>query len=165
MMRGGRLFFILLALAGVGFVALTLPHLPPQMAIHFNLHGAADNWASRGVYVTVLVLIGLVLPLGIVALVPWLGATKPDALNVPGRDYWFAPERRPEGVRRLAEQMWWLASLLLALAILLHGLILDAHSATPPRLPLKSFLGMLVGFLLILVLWSRRLKAVMRPPG
>ena len=85
-MRGGRLCFVALALAGAGFVALTLPSLPPHMAVHFNVHGQADNWLDRGAYLAFLVLIGVLFPLGIIGLVVHLGATRPEALNLPGKD-------------------------------------------------------------------------------
>lgn len=66
--------------------------------------------------------------------------------------------------RRLANQMWWLACLMLALVIALHGVILLAHSTLPPRLPLVPFLALLVGFVCAVVAWGARLGAAMRVP-
>lgn len=91
-MRAARSCFVLLALAGAAFIALTLPALPPRPATHFNLQGAADGWATRGTYVVFLALIGVGLPLMMVGLVPGLGATKPELLNVPA-----SPPRLPTG--------------------------------------------------------------------
>lgn len=164
-MRAARSCFVLLALAGAAFVALTLPALPPRPATHFNLQGAADGWATRGAYVMFLALIGVGLPLMVVGLVPGLGATKPELLNVPGKDYWLPPARRAEGVRRVTAQMWWLACLMLGLTLAIHWLILAAHAASPPRLPTGPFLGAVAGFLLGLALWIRNLNATMRPPA
>jgi uncharacterized membrane protein len=165
-LRAGRPCFLLLALAGAGFVAVTLPRLPAPMAVHFDLYGRPDGWAGRGVYVALLGTIGMLLPLAIVWFTGRLGRDRPELLNVPGRDYWFAPERRAEGRRRLANQMWWLACLMLALVIALHGVILLAHSTLPPRLPLVPFLALLVGFVFAVVAWGERLGAALRvPPG
>lgn len=163
--RSGRSSFLLLALAGTAFVAVTLHRLPPRMAIHFNLYGAADNWAGREAYVVLLMGIGLLLPVGIVALVARLGATSPGLVNVPGKDYWFRPERRAEGVARVTDMMWWLGCLMLALTIAVHGLLLVAHEATPPSLPTGPFIVVLAGFVLGVLLWSRSLTAAMRPPS
>ena len=163
-MRGGRLCFVALALAGAGFVALTLPSLPQQMAVRFNVHGQADNWWDRRAYLAFLVLLGVLLPLGIIGLVAQLGATRPEALNLPGKDYWFAPGRRAEGVRIVQELMWWFACLMIALVIGMHGTIVAAHASVPPRLPLGFFLGLVAGFLLGLTLWARRVKSAMRHP-
>jgi hypothetical protein len=128
------------------------------------VHGQADNWWSRGAYLAFLVLIGVLLPLGIIGLVTRLGATRPELLNLPGKDYWFALERRAEGVRVVQELMWWFACLMVALVIGMHGTIVAAHASVPPRLPLGFFLGLVAGFLLGLTLWVRRVKSAMRHP-
>jgi hypothetical protein len=163
-MRTGRTCFLLLALAGIGLVALTLAELPARMAIHFDLYGRANGWSGKGAYVGLIAAIGLLLPVAMVGFVTRLGATRPEALNVPGRDYWFQPERRNEGVRRVANHMWWLACLMLALAIAMHGLMLLAHASDPPRLPTPGFLALVSGFLLGIVGWVASLSAAMRAP-
>ena len=62
--------------------------------------------ASRGTYVALLALLGLVLPLAQVTQIPRLAAARPERLNLPGRDYWLAPARRAEGLRRLPAHLW-----------------------------------------------------------
>lgn len=136
------------------------------MATHFDLYGQPNGWSSRPAYVALMAVIGVLLPLAMVALVEWLGATRPEALNVPGRDYWFHPVRRAEGVRRLRDQTWRLACLILGMIIALHGLILFAHTAVPPHLPTIPILALIVGFLLAMAAWAVGLYAGMRvPPG
>jgi uncharacterized membrane protein len=163
-MRAGRWCFVVLLAVGTGFVAVSLSRLPSPMAIHFGANGRADNWASRGTYVAVLALLGVVLPLVQVTLVPRLAATRPELLNLPGRDYWLAPARRAGGIQRLRTQMWWFACLLLAMALALHGLTLAAHASVPPRLPIGGFVALLVGFLLGTLAWVASVTAAMRPP-
>jgi hypothetical protein len=135
------------------------------MAVHFGAAGNPNGWAGHGFYLATLTLIGLVLPLGIVALVSRLSAVHPETLNVPGKEYWFHPARRAEGGRRVTGQMWWLACLMLALAVGIHVLLLAANTRVPPRLPTAPFLVLLAGFLLGLVWWVRSLTAAMRPPS
>ena len=134
------------------------------MAIHFGPRGAPNGWAGHGFYLATIAIIGLGLPLGIVAMVSRLAATRPEVLNVPGKDYWFQPARRDEGARRVTDQMWWLGCLMLSLTIAMHWLLLKANGSAPPRLPTVPFVGLLVAFLVGLVLWTRNLHAVMRPP-
>jgi uncharacterized membrane protein len=164
-MRSGRSWFLLLAMAGAAFVAVTLPSLPARMATHFGPSGRADAWSSRGTYLVFLAVVGLLLPLAIGALTARLGASRPQLLNVPGKEYWLAPERRREGVARLAGAMWWLACLMLALSVAVHGLILLAHRSDPPRLPTVAFIALLAGFLVGMAFWVSNLNAAMRPPG
>jgi hypothetical protein len=161
----GRRAFLLLAALGAAIVAVTVRRLPDPVAVHFGLRGVPDGWAGHGCYLALLALIGLALPLGIVALVSRVASTRPGALNVPGKDYWFDPARRAEGVRRIVGQMWWFACLLLAFALGLHGLLLTANARVPPRLPTSAFLVLLGGFVLGLVWWTRSLAAAMRPPA
>jgi uncharacterized membrane protein len=161
---GGRVCFLALGAAGVALVALTLRRLPQPMAVHFGAAGTPNGWAGHGFYLATLALIGLALPLGIVALVSRLSATHPDTLNVPGKDYWFHPARRAEGVRRVTDQMWWLACLMLALAVGVHVLLLAANAAVPPRLPTAPFLVLLAAFLIGLLWWIRSLTGAMRAP-
>jgi uncharacterized membrane protein len=153
-----------LAAAGVALVALTLRRLPDPMAVHFDAGGNPNGWGGHGSYLGILTLIGLVLPLGIVALVSRLSATHPETLNVPGKEYWFHPARRVEGIRRVTEQMWWLACLMLAFAMAIHVLLLAANAVVPPHLPTAPFILLLAGFLLGLVWWVRSLHGAMRPP-
>jgi hypothetical protein len=154
-----------LAAAGAALVALTLRRLPEPMAVHFGAAGNPNGWAGHGFYLATLALIGLVLPLGIVTMVSRLAAARPETLNVPGKDYWFHPARRAEGVRRVTGQMWWLACLMLGLAVGVHVLLLAANARVPPRLPTAPFLVLLGGFLVGLVAWIRSLTAAMRPPS
>jgi hypothetical protein len=149
---------------GVALVALTLGRFPEPLAVHFGARGSPNGWAGHGWYLGTLALIGLVLPLGIVALVSRLSAAHPETLNVPGKEYWFHPARRAGGIRRVTDRMWWLACLMLAFAIAIHFLLLAANAATPPRLPTAPFIMLLAGFLLGLVWWVRSLDAAMRPP-
>lgn len=162
--RPGQLAFLVLAVAGTAFVAFTLAMLPPRVAVHFNLYGDADGWSTRSGYVIVLALMGLVLPLLMLALVARLGASSPELLNVPGRDYWLDPVRREEGLRRIRGHMWWLASLLLLLMIALHALLLAANASGPPRLPTGAFIGLLVGFVAGVVAWVASFTRVLPVP-
>jgi uncharacterized protein DUF1648 len=161
----GRSAFLLLAALSAAVVAVTIRRLPDPVAVHFGLRGVPDGWAGHEFYLALLAFIGLALPLGIVALVSRVASTRPEALNVPGKAYWLDPARRPEGVRRIVGQMWWLACLLLAFALGVHGLLLTANARVPPRLPTGAFLVLVGGFLLGLVWWTRSLAAAMRPPA
>lgn len=161
----GRTAFVLLAVAGAAYVALTASQLPPRVAIHFGWRGFANGWSSLGGYLIFLAGFGWLLPLAIVALVGRLAVTTPEALNVPGKEYWFHSDRRAEGAARVTERIWWLGALLLGFAVAMHAMLLVANAQTPARLPNRPFLALLGGFLVAVGLWTWRLHVAMRPPA
>ena len=144
-------------------VAATLPRLPPILATHFNAVGTPNAWSSHAGYVTVLAVIGLLLPLAIVRMVGWFGVVRPEWLNVPYRTYWIEPARRAEGLSRILSHMWWLACLMAAFVLGIHLVLVGAHATVPPRLPMGSFLGVVTAFLTGLGLWIAAFYRVMRP--
>lgn len=84
-----------LALLGTVLVGATFHRLPPRMATHFGAAGASNGWSSPAGYVFHLVMIGLLLPLGMVGTVTWLGQARPDSLNIPTRHYGSSPPTGP----------------------------------------------------------------------
>jgi uncharacterized membrane protein len=144
-------------------VLVTTERLPPVLATHFDAMGTPNAWSSHETYLLLMAVIGLLIPLGIQAMVAWVGARHPEWLNVPARDYWLEPARRAEGVRRVRSHMWWLACLMTGLAIGIHLLLVQAHESTPPRLQLMPFVGVLGAFLTGIAIWIGAFYRVMRP--
>jgi Protein of unknown function (DUF1648) len=68
-LRAGRGLFFVLAAGLLVVLPATIGRLPPVVASHFDAHGAPNGWSSRAVYGGLILLIGVVLPLGIVWLV------------------------------------------------------------------------------------------------
>jgi len=92
--------------------------------------------------------------------------TSPEALKLPRKDYWLAPERRLATQQYLAAMFFRIGTLVTMLVAAVHYAVLRAYAAQPPRLPLGAFFTILGAFtvLLILVLVSmtthfRRLPA------
>src|SRR5690349_13033715 len=82
-------------------LALVIDRLPERVASHFNLGGLPDGYQSKHVFVWTSVLLELVL-LTLLLLLPALIARVPvRSVNLPHKEYWFAPERRAETEARL----------------------------------------------------------------
>jgi len=163
-LRAGRGLFFVLA-AGLLLVLLaTIGRLPPVVASHFDAHGAPNGWSSRAVYGGLILLIGVVLPLGIVWLVHAVTRQGPELLNIPARDYWRRPEHGAEAVRRARAYMWWLASIMAGVALAVHGLIVRANASSTPRLSTPAIVSLLGGVLLAIGSWSVGWWLVLRPP-
>ena len=106
MLQRGRSLFYLIAICLTVVVLTTIRRLPPVVASHFDASGVPNGWSSRSTYVLLLLIIGVVLPLGITVLMTSLTRTgSPERLNIPARDYWARPEHAPEAVRRVTRAL------------------------------------------------------------
>jgi hypothetical protein len=136
-------------------IAWDYPRLPERLATHFNAAGQADGWSSRGACLTVWLatLAGMCL---LFAGLCWLVRVLPARyVNMPRRDYWFAPGR--EGYTRavIGELILWLGLLMLATMSGLNHLTMRANLSAAPDLGLWPWvmtgadLGLMLGILLV----------------
>jgi hypothetical protein len=123
----------LLALGAASF-AWADHELPAKVASHFDGQGQPDGWMPREGYLTVMAIIGLLLPLSMVGAGLLTAALPAGSINLPNRDYWLGPERREATVGYIARHMVWLACMALALFIVLNYLVVEGNHETPPRL-------------------------------
>lgn len=98
-----------------------------------------------------------ILPVSVVLfvtfIVPLLVAKLPPSLiNLPNKDYWLAPERKDEAMRRFGVRMEWLGVLLLAFLAIVYELVFQAN-LTRTGLANGPFIVALVAYLLLNVLW------------
>jgi len=101
-MRIGRAFYIV-AILICAFEIVRLWNISPtQMAVHFDIQGYPDRFASKDEFFwnqiqTLLILIAVsILPQILFQFLP------ANLINMPNREYWLAPERRVEAVDRLS---------------------------------------------------------------
>jgi len=114
---------------------LTVPLLPGQVAVHFDLRGHPDRWttpvrAAAEFSVAIIAMVGM-----FVATARLLPRVPPRWVNLPHRDEWLAPPHRAATLGTLAD---WLRSMALAISALfgwLWAMLLWAHHRSPLRLP------------------------------
>ncbi|HRL22631.1 MAG TPA: DUF1648 domain-containing protein [Alcaligenes sp.] len=145
--------------AAVMYVWWTHPALPQLIASHFTTQGVADGFMERDQYVTVMIALMILLPLGC-ALLGALFTKLPDqAIRIPRRSYWLNPERRQESLSYLSNWLQSLSLLLIALLAFVHWSILRANQHTPSHLDTETLLlgsGLFVAALAAWVLILRR---------
>lgn len=165
LLRAGRTVFWWGA-GGLAAVVLgTLPRLPAVVASHFGGSGAANGWSSRTAYVTLLLVIGILLPAGVIGMVHGITAGRPELLNVPSREYWMEPSRRGQTVWRVRAYIWWLGVILTGTSIAVHLAVLGANAARPPHLSPAVIVPILIAIVTAVGGWVVGWYRVFRPPG
>lgn len=154
MQQGASSAWILIAaVLGAGFVWMTSQSLPPLVAAHFGSGGIATGFIPHKSYVFATLLACLALPLLIVAPISAALNNPSVRINVPNRDYWLMPERRPETIAFIRKQMGRFGIGLLVFICYVHWLVVRANELTPPRLAAGPFVSALAMFLGFVVLW------------
>ncbi len=127
-----------------GCLAFSTGHLPSRVATHFDGGGRPDGWMSREAYLRFVAVFGLAFPLFVPAMV-YACRFLPDRLwNLPHRDYWLAPARRPETKAYLFRHSLWFSPMALGFVMGVHLLTLHANRtaqaqlSTPLALPLAG---------------------------
>lgn len=154
-MRAAQL--IMLALIVIALIQmLYFNHLIDKaiLAAHFNAPGDPNGWQTRADFFLTYALL-LVLGMSLAFGVPSLLARVPARYtNLPHRDYWLAPERREQTMRRVADQFGWLGVATVLLVIIEMQSVLSANLAPNPHveplgiaLPLGVFLAFAVWWL------------------
>lgn len=143
-----------------------LPLLPARVATHFDGSGTPNGWMPRSAlgtadFLFTTIIVGVTLGAALlVRLIPV------SLINVPNRDYWFAPERRRDSHDRLTSHLLWLPGLLVAfLTGINHVVVLanlrrgDVHLGGPP------FVLLLAAFAAAMIAWVVRMfRLFPRPP-
>lgn len=151
--------FGVLLLAALILVPLSGMLMPPLVASHFAIDGAADGFMPRPAYLLLMTGLTVAMPLLMVTTVGWSAGRAKSSLTLPNKAHWLAPERRAETVAYLRVHMMRFGSLLIVFLGAVHGLVVRANLLHPPRLegvPLIALVGL---FLLATLLWVRVLHA------
>lgn len=159
-------FVALLAASAAYFVAGG-DALPERVAVHFAADGSANGFAGREEYRHFLLLFGLGVPLAAALGTALLPALLPVSLiNLPNKDYWFAPERRAQSLLYLSGQGFWLGCLLLLLMCGVHALVSAANQAAAVgrHLDGSTFVWVLGVFAAGMVAWAAALILRFRRP-
>ena len=145
--------FILLLTGYVVFLACTIALLPQRMATHFDASGRPNGWMSRSSAVALQGVVGLIVPLIVAAGFFTVRFVPPQRINVPHRDFWFAPERREQTCTYLSRQGFWLASLLVMLQGLVWYQLVESNARNVPQLSSSGFLGLIGVFGVAMIVW------------
>ncbi len=136
-----------------GFIIATTSGMPPDVASHFGASHAANGFMSRGAYLGFMLALGLGLPALIAGMIAFLPRVRPEAINIPHREYWLAPARRQQTIDALSASGAWFGALLTLFIAGVHYVVMEANRVTPPELPRGMFFALLTTFVVVLAFW------------
>ena len=133
-----RYFFVLITLATAAYFAADVvqfyPQLPEKVASHFGSNGQANGWSDKDSFLIVWGGILLVLNLLFGVIILFLDKMPIRWINVPNKEYWFAPERVESTVKMLGKTLVLLTAATDLFLILLFHLVLKANLLPRPVL-------------------------------
>jgi uncharacterized membrane protein len=146
--------FVTLILYGVMQGHFYASKLPNVLATHFGGHGLPNGWQTHSAFlVTELFVVALATLIGFG--VPALMAVIPVSLmNVPNKEYWFAPERRESTLAYFRMSFAWFGCGLLGFLIFVNELVFRANLQTPRQLNATAFVTALFIFLGFTAAWT-----------
>ena len=158
-----RTLQIVSAVGGIALTVILSFFLPDRVATHFNISGRPDSWSSNlmnTIFFSATFILFNLLFLGIVQLLKKIPVS---LINMPNREYWFAPERRPATVVKIGGFM---AEFNFFTNLFIAGLLLLTFYAnrTAQPLPLIPMIALLALFLLFVVGWIIHLYRAFKLP-
>ncbi|RMD51301.1 MAG: DUF1648 domain-containing protein [Ignavibacteria bacterium] len=145
-------FFILWATVAAAIVQSIYfyPHLPNEVAVHFNASGQADNFSSK--------LSANIFQIGIVCFIAilfggisyFITRAKDDFINLPNKEYWLAPERRNETIAYLIKFTNWSGVITNIFLLLVFQQVTNTNIAGKSYMD-KSFWFIFISFMIVMI--------------
>lgn len=143
-------FSILIALVVllVAQFAYYYPQLPETVASHFDINGVPNGWMSKTTFGVVMAFV-TILTIGSTAGIALLLPHMQDAINIPNKDYWLAPERREETMAFIGSSLLWIACAVVLLLLVINFYVFRMNMEKTPALALPmiptllTFLGVI----------------------
>jgi uncharacterized membrane protein len=133
------------------------PRLPEVLASHFGGGGAPNGWSGKAgffVFYWIMIAFSLLMSLGIARLIPTI---PPGSINIPNKSYWLADHRREETITFLAEQFRWFGVGLLAFALVVVQLVIEANLSEQRALPGNKLWPIAGVFVAAMFFWLSRM--------
>jgi len=154
MLRAPLLVLGLLYVCFFGYLAASSSQLPGRVATHFDGSGRPNGYMSRAAHLRFMVVFGLAFPLFVPAIV-FASRFLPDrCYNLPHRDYWLAPSRRPETMAYLFRHSLWFSPMALCFALGIHASIIHANTLAQAQLSTLLILALAGCFLAGTAIWG-----------
>ena len=126
------------------------PHLPDQVASHFNAAGQADGFMSKSNYFAMMICLTVGMPAFLAALAWGIKYMPASMVNVPHKEYWLSPSMRPYTDALNEKILLWVAlSTSAFLAVLGH--LTNRANCRNEDLPTVLFAAVLLAYLAVVL--------------
>jgi uncharacterized membrane protein len=149
--------FFFLAVLGAFRAYSYASQMPAVIASHFGGSGAVNGWQSKSTFFTTELAVVALASFMAFALPRLLSVVPVSLINVPNKEYWFAPERRENALAFFRVQFAWFGCALLAFLLFVNELVFRANLTWPHKLNSTAFGTALVVFLAFVLLWTIRM--------
>jgi uncharacterized membrane protein len=143
-------------LLAAAHMAFYYPLLPAKLASHFGPDGRADGWMAKLDFVIFHLVMTTLLALLFGGMGALMHKIPNDAINLPNKEYWLAPERREQTLRQFSKEMSVFGIACLAFLFAVIQTVILSNLAGKNQLgPL--FFVYFIGFLLFTAHWAVQL--------
>ena len=149
----GSIFFFLVLVGAVQAFSHA-SRMPERVATHFGGNGMVNGWQSKVAFFATeasVIVVAAVISFGVPRVI---GLAPLRLMNLPNKEYWFAPERRAGTLAYFRAQFAWFGCGLLAFLLFVNELVFRANLSYPHRLETGPFVTGLVLFLSFTAIWS-----------
>lgn len=137
--------------------------LPAQVATHFNVRGEPDAWMSRNTHAAFQAGLALFITVVFAGLARFIDRLPARFINVPHREYWFAPARRTASLQAVAALLYTIGCATLGFFMFMFHHVHRAN-LSGGRLELELMPLIIGQFLLVIGLVVIGLFRFRRPP-
>lgn len=145
--------FMVGILVGISQILMLGPLLPDRVASHFGPSGEADGYMSCGMFLAFQWgILGFMAAL-FIGLPMLIRITPQEAINLPNKEYWLAPERRDLTLSYLADRMFAFGAATLALMVSVLQSVYEANIRGVSNIGGLTWVYLAI-YLIYTVIWS-----------